>query len=96
MAELRPFTPATLTTATALAARLELVRRQGFAVTRAEFRPGINSIAAPIRGAHGRVVAALGLSGPAEHLRPARVKTLAPRVVTVAEKVSRLLGAPAP
>ena len=94
--ELSPFTPATLTTPQALAARLELVRKQGFAATRSEFRPGINSIAAPIRGAHGHVVAALGLSGPAEHFRPARVKALAPRVIAVAEKVSRLLGAPAP
>lgn len=95
-AEMRPFTPTTVTDPVSLVARLEEVRRQGFAVTRSEFRPGINSIAAPVRGAHGRVVAALGLSGPAERLKPARVKVLAPAVVAAAGKVSRLLGAPAP
>jgi IclR family KDG regulon transcriptional repressor len=96
LAEMKPHTPATLTDPTALATRLAQIRRQGYATTRAEFRPGINSIAAPIRGAHDRVVAAIGLSGPADRLKPARVKTLAPLVAATAEKVSRLLGAPAP
>lgn len=93
LAALRPYTPATLTDPAALAARLEQVRHQGYAITRAEFRPGINSIAAPIRGAHGRVVAAIGLSGPADRLKPARAKILAPLVVAAADKISRLLGA---
>lgn len=94
--QLHPHTPATITDPARLEARLAEIRHLGVAVTRAEFRPGINSIAAPIRGAHGRVIAAIGISGPADQLRPARIRALVPTVAAAAAKVSRLLGAPAP
>lgn len=94
IAALRPYTAATITDAAQLDARLATIRQQGHAITRAEFREGINSIAAPVRGAHGRVVAAIGISGPATRLKPARIRGLVPVVVEAAAKVSRLLGAP--
>ena len=39
-----------------------MVRRQGFAVEREEFKADFCCVAAPIRGPEGRVVAVLGLS----------------------------------
>ena len=92
---MRAYTAATITDAARLEERLATVRHQGHAVTRSEFREGINSIAAPVRGAHGRVVAALGISGPAGRLKTARLRGLVPVVMEAAAKVSRLLGAPA-
>jgi DNA-binding IclR family transcriptional regulator len=58
------FTDRTLVDAAALRARLAEVRRDGFAWTREEFDLGISSIAAPIAGAAGEVVAAAHIHGP--------------------------------
>lgn len=59
---LRTFTPHTITTAGALEAELERVRRAGYAVDREEFDANFCCIAAPIVDARGKFVAALGLS----------------------------------
>ena len=54
----------------------------------------VGSRAAPVFGAHGRVVAALGVSGPVSRLKPARMKALRAMVAATAAQVSRRLGAP--
>jgi IclR family pca regulon transcriptional regulator len=59
---LQAFTPATVHTATALKAELGRVRRQGYALVSQELEPGLCSIAVPIRGGDGRVVAGLNVS----------------------------------
>jgi acetyl-CoA synthetase len=59
---LTSFTPNTITSADALAAELELVREQGYAVDREEFDENFCCVAAPIFDEHRRFVAALGLS----------------------------------
>lgn len=61
---LERFTPATLTDAGALLERLRDVRRDGHAWVREEFAPGITSVAAPIAGADGEIVAAVHVHGP--------------------------------
>ncbi|MFI5887997.1 IclR family transcriptional regulator C-terminal domain-containing protein [Streptomyces sp. NPDC051554] len=57
--ELRALTPRTLTDPVALAAALETVRSQGYALVDEELEAGLRSIAVPIRDRTGRVVAAL-------------------------------------
>ncbi|MFI6621175.1 IclR family transcriptional regulator C-terminal domain-containing protein [Streptomyces sp. NPDC050528] len=57
--ELRPLTPRTLTDPAALAAALETVRTQGYALVDEELEAGLRSIAVPVRDRTGRVVAAL-------------------------------------
>ncbi|WP_327403357.1 helix-turn-helix domain-containing protein [Streptomyces sp. NBC_01288] len=57
--ELRALTPRTLTDPVALAAALETVRSQGYALADEELEAGLRSIAVPIRDRTGRVVAAL-------------------------------------
>jgi len=59
---LKSFTPTTITTPEALAAELEAVRRNGFAVDREEFDENFCCVAAPILDEQGRFAAALGLS----------------------------------
>lgn len=57
--ELRALTPRTLTDPVALAAALDTVRSQGYALVDEELEAGLRSIAVPIRDRTGRVVAAL-------------------------------------
>jgi IclR family transcriptional regulator, acetate operon repressor len=52
----------------ALQRQLAEIRRRGFAVTREELEVGLNGVAAPVRGADRRVIAALGISGPTARL----------------------------
>jgi DNA-binding IclR family transcriptional regulator len=59
---LKSFTPQTITSGAALAAELQRVKRNGFAVDREEFDENFCCIAAPIFDEHHRFVAALGLS----------------------------------
>ena len=61
---LERFTPRTLTDAGALLERLRDVRREGHAWVRDEFAEGITSVAAPIAGADGEIVAAVHVHGP--------------------------------
>jgi DNA-binding IclR family transcriptional regulator len=46
-------------------AAIELAREEGFAIVREEFEPGLVAVAAPVRDASGRVIAALNVSAPA-------------------------------
>ncbi|MER6207567.1 IclR family transcriptional regulator C-terminal domain-containing protein [Streptomyces sp. NPDC001642] len=57
--ELRALTPRTLTDPAALAAELDTVRTQGYALVDEELEAGLRSIAVPVRDRTGRVVAAL-------------------------------------
>ncbi|MFJ9374455.1 IclR family transcriptional regulator C-terminal domain-containing protein [Streptomyces sp. NPDC101455] len=59
LGELRALTPRTLTDPVALAAALDTVRSQGYALVDEELEAGLRSIAVPIRDRTGRVVAAL-------------------------------------
>ena len=61
---LERFTARTLTDAGALLERLRDVRRDGHAWVREEFAEGISSVAAPIAGADGEVIAAVHVHGP--------------------------------
>ena len=68
------------------------MREQGYAVAVDELEIGLTAIAAPIRNAHGDVIASLSVSGPTFRLGEARVKELVPVVQDAADEVSRRLG----
>ena len=96
-ARLESFTPATRTDPAVLAAELRAVRARGWASQREEHRHGVAALAAPVRGAGGLVVCALGVSGTVETVftptgepRPA----LLGMVLDAAAAVSRELGRP--
>ncbi len=69
------------------------VRTHGFAVNRGEWSENVCGVASAVTDASGRVVAALGLSGPKERFKAARIKAFAPLVVEAAAQVSVRLGA---
>jgi IclR family transcriptional regulator, KDG regulon repressor len=57
-----------------------------------EFDPALAGAAAPVRGFHGGVVAALTVSGPAARLRP-HLQAHAAATAAAASDLSALLGA---
>jgi IclR family pca regulon transcriptional regulator len=64
-ARLRPLTPHTVTDPGRLRAELLRVRAQGWAIVDQELEEGLRSVAAPVRDADGRVVAAVNMSAHA-------------------------------
>lgn len=72
--------------------KLAQVREAGYAISLGEFRPGVNSIAAPIWGADGRAVASVVINGPEERLSAERLRSLAANVTATAVQISEALG----
>jgi DNA-binding IclR family transcriptional regulator len=87
-------TDATVGSVKALLAQLAEVRAQGCAFDRAELEPGLHCIAAPVRDHTGIVVAAAGISGPADRITDATCDDLAASVRAAARAISARLGAP--
>jgi DNA-binding IclR family transcriptional regulator len=73
------------------AATLATVRRRGWAASAAEREAGVASVSAPVRGAGGKVLAAISVSGPIERLTRSPGRLHAAAVVAAGEKVSDLL-----
>ncbi|MGA2262032.1 MAG: IclR family transcriptional regulator [Acidobacteriota bacterium] len=89
-------TPRTLVTRQALAAELELVRRQGYAMDNEENEPDGRCLGAPVVGVGGRIVAALSISAPIFRMDMARARALAAELVGACHGISRSLTSPAP
>lgn len=76
----------------ALAKDLANVRSQGYAINLGEFRDNVAGLAAPVRLGNDEVVAAVGISGPLERLRPRKARLLAPLVVEAAGEIARAMA----
>ena len=74
------------------ATMLSVVRRRGWAQSVGEREPGVASVSAPVRGAGGRVVAAISISGPIERMgrQPGALHGAA--VIAAARHLSELLA----
>jgi DNA-binding IclR family transcriptional regulator len=89
---LSTYTDATITTKKRLRKELDDARTVGYAVAVDELEEGLTAVAAPIRNAHGDVVASLSVSGPTLRLDEARVKEVVPELRDAAAEVSHRLG----
>lgn len=85
-------TATTIKGVTGLRREMELVRKRGFATNLGEFQPNVAGLAAPVRNGHGEVVAAVGIAGPLDRLRPRKIKSLAPAVIDIATSISEAMG----
>lgn len=85
-------TPATLVDRARLSAELESVRSSDFATTIDELEPGLAAIAAPVRGAHGDVIAALSIAGPTLRMSPKRIAELRGPLIEEANRLGARLG----
>ncbi|HYH31330.1 MAG TPA: IclR family transcriptional regulator [Pseudonocardia sp.] len=90
--DLVAYTEHTITDPGALGAELEKVREQGWASTTEEFELGLNAIAAPIRGATGDVVAAVGVSAPSYRLPVESFTEVATQLLLGAAEISSRIG----
>jgi IclR family pca regulon transcriptional regulator len=76
-----------------LGVELAKIRAAGVAVQDEELAYGLRSVAAPVRGADGQVMAGINIAVNATEWTKARiVRELSPRAVRSAQTVSRLLG----
>ncbi len=89
---LEKFTKSTITDPQRLRRALAEIRHQGYAVNLGEWREGVFGAAAPIFDASSQVVAAVGISGPAERMKSRLESDLVPHVVEQAREISRRLG----
>ena len=86
------YTENTITTKRRLRRELEEVRVQGYAIATDELEIGLAAMAAPIRNAHGDVIASLSISGPTFRLGESRLRELQPLLTDAATEVSHRLG----
>jgi DNA-binding IclR family transcriptional regulator len=90
--ELPRFTNATVTSRAKLKDDLAAVREAGYAVAVDELEIGLTAAAAPIRSAHGDVIASMSISGPTFRLTDERLAETIPMLVAAAMEVSHRLG----
>ncbi len=86
------YTSTTITKKAKLREELAQVREQGYAVAVDELEEGLTAIAAPVRNAHGDVVASMSVSGPTFRLTEDRVDEVVGQLVSAALEVSHRLG----
>lgn len=92
--DLRPLTARTIRDAADLRARLGEVRDQGWAMVDQELEEGLRSVAAPVRDANGRVIAALGMSSTTAITDAATMRDrFVPIITETAGRISERLGA---
>lgn len=92
LGKLSSYTPLTITKKSLLVEELDRVREQGYAVAVDELEVGLTAAAAPIRNAHGDVVASMSVSGPTFRLTEERIGTVVKQLVEAALEVSHRLG----
>ncbi len=90
--ELPRYTDQTVTSMAKLSAELEHVREQGYAVAVDELETGLTAVAAPIRNAHGDVIASISVSGPSFRLAGDKLDRAIPALLAAALEVSHRLG----
>jgi DNA-binding IclR family transcriptional regulator len=71
---------------------VEVDRRRGYVLGEGFYEASISTIAAPVRGEDGHIVAALGATIPSGHIDPERMDTLVQRVRAAADELSGLLN----
>jgi len=90
---LQAFTNKTITNFEDLERELENIRKLGYALDRGEHEAEVRCIAAPIFDMHGKVIAALSISGPAGRMDPLETKQdLIDRACETARAISEKLG----
>jgi DNA-binding IclR family transcriptional regulator len=86
------YTELTITKRSALRGELDVVREQGYAVAVDELEVGLTAVAAPLRNAHGDVIASLSVSGPTFRLGTEKLDQVVPLLLQAAEEISHRLG----
>lgn len=79
----------------ALEAELSIIRARGYATSCSGWLPGVNSVAAVIGGAEGRIpIGSLALIGPAERMSDEFMQASATLVMNACLRISEVMGRP--
>jgi len=89
---LKSYTAKTITRIRDLFLQCRKAHAERLAVDNEEYRPGIRCLASPIVDFRGHIVAAIGISGPADRLNPKQLARHAERVRQSARDLSAELG----
>src|SRR3954467_7610257 len=89
--ELPRLTDKTVTRRSELRAQLEHIREVGYALVVDELETGLTAAAAPIRNAHGDIIASMSISGPTFRLTGEKLERAVPLLVASATEVSHRL-----
>lgn len=89
---LRSYTPTTITSLKLLQAEIVHIRDTGFATVVDELEQGLTAVAAPLRNAHGDVIASLSVSGPTFRFDDKRLAAAIRQLVEVSDEICRRLG----
>lgn len=87
-ANLPAFTPRTITNPETLRMHLEQTRRQGYAIDDEEYDYGVRCVAAPVYDFRGKVIGAIGISGPAGRISLDRIPDFAQIVMDASRALS--------
>ena len=85
-------TPRSVTGEAELRARIRQVKRRGHAIEDGEWDETAAAVAAPVRNAEGRLVAAIAVAAPRARLSGERPAEVAPIVIEAARAISTRLG----
>jgi DNA-binding IclR family transcriptional regulator len=86
------YTHRTITKKAPLVSELAEVRERGYAVAVDELEQGLTAVAAPIRNAHGDIIASMSVSGASFRLQGESLETALKELVAAAAEVSFRLG----
>jgi IclR family acetate operon transcriptional repressor len=91
---LTSFTPRTITDFDKLTEELRLTRRNGFAIDREEFQPGVVCVGAAIRDHAGAVVGSISVSSPVFRATKDYVEKIKMHLIAATNELSAELGEP--
>lgn len=86
------YTDYTITNFEELKTELEDIRQKGYAVDNEENEIGVRCIGVPIFNRHGKVEAAISISGPAIRVTESKISNFSIKVMNTASLISRELG----
>lgn len=89
---LEPYAPRTITRRATLHRELAEVRERGYAIAVDELEEGLTAVGAPVRDAHGDVVAALSVSGSTYRMDEDGVAATVEQLLRASREVSIALG----
>lgn len=92
-AELKAFTAKSITDAAALRREIDDVRRAGIAFDDGEFDPELRCVGVPVKDFSGRLIGAIGISGPIWRLSIQALQSRAKLVEAAAARLSAEFGA---
>jgi len=90
--EIRPLTPSTVTERAHLERILREIRLRGVAVTADDMDEGVHSVAAPIRNADDKVIAAVSIAGPSERFDEETIERYCRLAIEAASRISAEMG----